>query len=254
MIATIKMYIASDDFEITYHIPSVLHGVLMSVIDSDYAQHLHMNRLNPYSMFISKNNGQWCWTVSAVGREACEKIINVLADNSFKEFVITHKNNARVNILKKELFTVSSSDFIASATGADNSKYIKLRFISPTAFKSNNRYVCFPDLYLIYNSLMNKASLLSQDTSFADEDTLNSLVESSRITSYRLHTTVFNLEGIRIIGFVGTVTIKIDGPSIMRSFAKILFRAGTLLGVGIKTSLGMGAIEILDKEEGEVNE
>lgn len=253
MIATIKMYISSDDFEITYHIPSVLHGVLMSVIDSDYAQQLHMNRLNPYSMFISKNNGQWCWTVSAVGREACEKIINVLAHDSFKEFVITHKNNARVNILKKELFTESASDFIVSATGTDNSKYIKLRFISPTAFKSNNQYVFFPDLYLIYKSLMNKANLISQDASFADEDTLNSLVEFSRITSYSLHTAVFNLEGIKIKGFVGTATIKVDGPSIMRRFAKMLFKAGTLLGVGIKTSLGMGAIEIIDREEGEVN-
>lgn len=254
MLATIKMYISSDDFEISYHIPSVLHGVLMSLIDCDYAQQLHLNRLNPYSMFISRNNGQWCWTVSAVGKEACEKIINVLACNDFREFVITHKNNARVNIIKKEIFSQSVSDFMALSAGTDNSGYIKLRFISPTAFKSSNQYVFFPDLYLIYKSLMNKASLLSCDASFADEDTLNSLAESSCITSYSLRTASFNLEGIKIKGFVGTVTIRVDGPSVMRSFAKMLFKVGTLLGIGIKTSLGMGAIEIVDREDGEVNE
>lgn len=247
MLATIKMYLATDDFEITRHISSVLHGVLMSVIDTDYAQKLHMNKLHPYSMYISKNCEKWCWTVTAVGGEACEKIINVLSNDSFSSFVITHKDNARVNILKKELLAESCSDFTASAIGKDNSKYINLRFISPTAFKSNGRYISFPDLSLIYKSLINKAGLISRDLRLDDEKTLISLTENSRITSYNLQTAAFNLEGIRITGFVGTATIKINGSVELRSLAKMLFKVGALLGIGIKTSLGMGAIEIVDK-------
>lgn len=94
---------------------------------------------------------------------------------------------------------------------------------------------------------MNKARLLSQDSRFYDEKTLYSLAENSRITSYNLHTAAFNLERIRITGFVGTATIRINRSVEMRNLAKMLFKVGTLLGIGIKTSLGMGAIAIYDK-------
>lgn len=249
MLGKIKMYIKTDGFQISNHISSLLHGVLMSVIDSDYAQFLHMGGLNPFAMSLFRENGDWCWTVSAAGKEACEKIIRPLADERFDSFVVTYKNNATVNITKKELKTQSVADFAAQATDGEIPKAFRLRFITPTAFKSNGRYVNFPDLSLIYKSLMQKSKLIFADALTDGEETLDSLVDHSRITSYKLQTTPFNLEGCRITGFVGTMTVRIDGSDSLRGYAQMLFRTGSLLGVGIKGSIGMGALEILEREE-----
>ena len=82
MLTKLRMYITGDNFEITRHISSVLHGVIMSVIDTDYASILHNSNLNPFSTSLVKNGDEWCWTVATVGQEAYDKIFKVLADKS----------------------------------------------------------------------------------------------------------------------------------------------------------------------------
>ena len=59
------------------------------------------------------------------------------------------------------------------------------------------------------------------------------------------------MEGVRIPGFQGEVTIKINGPQQMVNMAWMLAEFGTYSGVGIKTSLGMGGMMILEKNETE---
>ena len=54
----------------------------------------------------------------------------------------------------------------------------------------------------------------------------------------------FPLEGSKITGFTGIVSIYIKGPSLLKNYAKTLFQLGEYLGVGIKASLGMGALSI----------
>ena len=57
------------------------------------------------------------------------------------------------------------------------------------------------------------------------------------------------MEGIRIPAFLGTVTLKIDGPQQMVNLIHLLLRFGEFSGVGIKCAMGMGAIELLEKKE-----
>lgn len=250
MIAKLKIYINSEDIDITYHITSLLHGVIMENISTEYADELHNNQLNPYSQYLTKDNNQWCWVVSAVGKEAIENIINVLNNASFSSFRLKHKNNALITIVKKELNTVSINEL--TSISIDDTKTIKINFSSPTAFKSNGIYINFPDVYLIYNSLIKKISKFVSSVSVNDEETMQQLVESTRISSYNLKTASFNLEGRKITGFVGTITLYIKGPSIMKSYAKMLFKFGEYLGIGIKASLGMGAINILENKGGNI--
>ena len=84
------------------------------------------------------------------------------------------------------------------------------------------------------------------DGGFTDEDALAELTEHARIIRYRLNSTFFSLEGVRIPSFLGTITIKITGTATMKRFAQMLLRFGEYSGVGIKTSIGMGAIALVD--------
>ena len=69
------------------------------------------------------------------------------------------------------------------------------------------------------------------------------------IIKYNLKSTSFHLEGTRIPSFVGWIVIRNDGPQTMGNFIKLLLRFGKFSGVGIKTGIGMGALQLIDREE-----
>lgn len=254
MLSKIKMYIHSDDFEITRHITSILHGVLMDIVSVEYADFLHSGGLNPYSMYLSKENNEWCWTVCTVGKTSHNEIIQKLADSNFTKFTVKHKDNAVIYINKKEVATQSAESVVLKPFNNDISKVFKIHFITPTAFKSGGRYVNYPDLFLIFQSLMKKSQLVSDEISFSDVDVLNALAENSHIVSYNLKTSRFYLEGQKITGFTGYIAIYSNGASAMRNLIELLLTIGGYLGVGIKASLGMGAMELMSDNGGGTNE
>lgn len=55
MLSELQLYLESGDQEIGYYQSSNLHGVLMQNINSDYAEYLHLQTLNPYSQCIIDN-------------------------------------------------------------------------------------------------------------------------------------------------------------------------------------------------------
>ena len=123
----------------------------------------------------------------------------------------------------------------------------QIHFMSPTSFKQRGKYLFYPDLRCIYQSLMNKYDSAVTEESMVNEDTLEQLCEYSQIVRYDLKSVNFSLEGIKIPAFIGKVTIKIHGTQTMANFAHMLFEFGTYSGVGIKTALGMGYIRLIDE-------
>ena len=107
----------------------------------------------------------------------------------------------------------------------------------------------FPALLFFLKIFRKKQTAATSDDSFFDEETLDALVQNSKIISYNLRTVKFSLEGRRITGFTGYISIYIKGPSLLKNFAKTLFRFGEYLGVGIKASIGMGALSVKEDEK-----
>ena len=76
------------------------------------------------------------------------------------------------------------------------------------------------------------------------EETLEHIEKYVAITKYRLRSTNFSLEGVRIPGFVGSITFRVKGPQQLVNLIKMLAVFGQYASVGIKTALGMGRVEI----------
>ena len=91
---------------------------------------------------------------------------------------------------------------------------------------------------------MNKYDASAESNVMMDEEVLDQLSTDTIMIGYRLQSVSFQLEGVRIPSFIGEVRWKIRGPQTMVNYANMLLKFGTYSGVGIKTSLGMGAIEI----------
>lgn len=229
-----------------YRMSSNLHGVIMETIRTEYAEYLHQLQTNPFSQCLVREAGDMVWYIRTFNEEAYQEIIVPIS--KVEKFTLK-KGTMNVSVREREIRTEKIENMMEEFYQANSGRYIEITFQTPTAFKSNGKYIFYPDLTLIFNSLMKRYSAVDSNMSMKDEETLNQLVNSSEIVRYKIRTVPFPMEGVTITGFQGDVCIKIKGGSTMAAFAKLLFRLGEYLGVGIKTGLGMGSIKI--KERGD---
>ena len=95
MVARLELVI--DNKTVNYRNSSNLQGVIMENIDEDYASMLHEQKYNPYSQYISNNEGTNTWVINSLNNESYEHVIQKLLSDDFKEFKI--KNNDEPIIL-----------------------------------------------------------------------------------------------------------------------------------------------------------
>jgi CRISPR-associated endoribonuclease Cas6 len=94
---------------------------------------------------------------------------------------------------------------------------------------------------------MNKYSASAEDElEMFDEETLEQLAAYSEIYQYRLKSTYFPVEGIRIPSYKGEMTLRLHGTDTLARYVRFLLRFGEYSGIGIKTAMGMGAIRVTE--------
>ena len=235
-----RLIMELDSNEINYRNSSNLQGVIMENIASEYAEELHKSQLNPYSQYLVKKQDKIYWHIHTVTDEAYEKILLPMA--RLKEVEIK-KKNITAHIANRKIETEEEKALVDEFYEKDCAKYLKLRFLTPTAFKRDGRYVIYPDLHLVYGSLMRKYNEASEELGMIDEEVLDQLTEKSSIVRYRLQTIDFPVEKVKIGGFIGEITIHILGGETLARYVRMLCRFGEISGIGIKTGMGMGAME-----------
>lgn len=245
MLAELRIELKADN-KITYYQSSNFQGVIMEKIDTEYVATLHSLSLNPYSQHIEVAD-RIVWVIDTYTDEAYEKILVPLLGEDFNSFELTGKN-IKIEVLGKELKKCQKKILTERFYNDASDRYINLDFITPTSFKSNEEYQLFPSLELIYKSLMNKYGS-SGDMQMNDSDTLEEMLKNSRIVKYRLKSCVFPIEKVKIPGFMGTITIKIAGKQTIANYIRMLLEFGEYSGVGIKCSMGMGAMRIRKVEK-----
>ena len=247
-VAHLKLELQTDSAYFNYHKSSILQGIIMQEIHPDYATQLHEQGLKPYSQYLRQEGGVIIWHVKTLTEEATNQIMPALMKDSFREFYIEH-DDQKVLVGKKTFVKEYIGAFMEEFYEMQADRFIRLEFITPTAFKKNGKYSFFPELYNIYYSCMRKFDAASAEETMFSEETLEQLVEASEITAYSLRSVKFSVEGVKIPAFVGRITICIHGNHTLRSFARLLLRFGEYSGIGIKTAMGMGAVQIAENKE-----
>lgn len=232
----------SSDKPISNKMVSVFHGAIMELLPSDYAQILHLPELKPYTLHMERRGDDYYLICTTMNKDAYILIIeNVLLKLDI--FHIRH-HEQDVQIVDKKLFTQDKKEIAQAFYNQDCGNIVQIQFVSPTAFKQNGTFIFFPDIRLIYQSLMNKYDAVSEQESFLDADVLEKLAGVTKITGYHIRSEYFHVEGVRIPAFIGNIKLKISANQTMVNFANMLFEYGKYSGVGVKCSLGMGAIHL----------
>ncbi|GBR73424.1 CRISPR/Cas system-associated RAMP superfamily protein Cas6 [Candidatus Termititenax aidoneus] len=223
---------------------SLLHGVLMEKLDADYAEALHHNELQPFSQFLFRDYQKDCyvWRISTLTAEAKENIIQRLLTDNAAEIVLKH-NNAQIKILSKNLTDPATYQTLADNTmTGELQRRLVLRFVTPTTFKSAGEFVLFPDVRLVYSSLWRKWNAFASAIALDDAAAQEHLIKHTKLSAYRLRTTRYELEGIRVNSFWGEVCWHVNGPETLARLGSLLIAFASYAGVGAKTALGMGGV------------
>ncbi len=243
MIVKLKFNIEKND-KININMSSLLHGFLIENLENNFAEEMHQMSMRPYSQNISVENSNWYWNINTLNAVAYKKIISNI--ENLKKVYLTHNKNEIVIKNKEIIKSDYNKLFYKNYIEEKNSRYIDIEFLTPTAFKKDNRYVNYPDKKLIFSNLIKRYDLFSEITKIYDEKLIKEFNDKSEIVKYNLRSTYFYLEGIKIPSFKGRITLKIGGSNVLVNLSNMLLEFGEFSGVGIKTALGMGALKKYD--------
>ena len=231
---------SKENIRYTSNTASVFHGLLMEQLTEAYAERMHENGLRPFSQNVLPLESGGIWTVSSLTAEDSEKIIPSVLKLETAEII---QKNDTLTFLEPQKKSISYPDlFRKHYISGDPTRLIRLRFETATAFKSNGQYLNMPSSKLLLTGLVKRYDLTCDihDTVY---DTLFEEIEQRvSISGFRIHSTTFSLEGVRIPAYIGEITLRISGNQTFRSYINMLCDYAQYSGIGIKTALGMGRV------------
>lgn len=235
------------DKKITTDMSSVFQGLLMEVIDVDYAGWLHRQQRHPYSQYICYKENKIYWIISTVTNEAYVNIIKPFMDEKLTE-LHSEYHDITFEIQKKEITTIERSQFLEKEYFTESNRIFEVEFLTPTSFKSNGSYMNYPTVRWIFQSLMNKYDSNEGEDKLFDKEVLQLIEEQTFISQYKLRSTLFHLEGTKIPAFIGTIRLSVRSNQSVINLINYLLKYGEYSGVGIKSAIGMGAIKVCNVE------
>ena len=242
MLSTLTLTFENDK-RMHYNAGSLMQGLLMERIHTEYAEKLHQSKMHPYSQHLTFEPDKICWKISTLTQEAREQIIIPFLTQKTDKLKIKHLDLEL--IVQNKNMEELNYDVLMNKTYFGRCKpYITLDFTTPTAFKVDGKYQFYPTVFHIFQSLAKKYDAVSGETEIFSDQLMKEIEEHLFVTRYNLRSCPFSLEGIKIPAFKGPLTLKSVGPQMFTNLIHMLVLFGTFSGVGIKTALGMGALHM----------
>lgn len=244
MLSRLKIRLEKD-IKLSYQMGSLFQGALMELLDKELGETLHRPERHAYTQHLERSEGRWYWVITTMTEELRQRMI--LEGLMPRSSVFIRKHELEVRFEEKQLTELPLEQLSRRMYEGDGGRFLQVSFVTPTAFKIDGSYVFHPDIRGMYISLMNRYAALDQTQDMRDEDALEELVRATRIIRYDLKSTRFSLESTSVPGFIGSITLRFQGTQTMCRFADFLFHFGAYSGIGIKTSMGMGAIRLIEE-------
>lgn len=218
-----------------------LYGILSSYADPDYIAYLHSYNETPISQYLQvlPNKTEAWWHINLLGADAIEKIGAVCEHND--SFEAEH-HQTNIQVLDKEWGPIVTEKAFCQShlTEQPPKRRLRLEFLTPTGFKSQEVYQLFPTEELIMKSVWRGWQNFANEVVLQDDDVRNQLIRHIHISDYHLRSVRYPIKGNKIPAFIGGVTLAIAGPEPLVRLANMLLAFGEYNGMGIKTALGMG--------------
>lgn len=221
---------------------SCLHGFMMENMDPHYAKKLHEDGFKPYSQGVYFDDKGFYWEVCTLTKEAYSNIIQPLKEI---QTIRLRKANTSYDVLAMEETVINKKDFFPELLFQSRAGNVfTIQFLTPTAFKSEGKYVNLPSVRHIFQSVLLKLDATSEDYQYFSKDLLLDLEGVINFHKYRLQSSNFHLESQKVPAFKGEISFRVNGPQQIKNLCQLLFTFAQFSGIGIKCGLGMGKVRM----------
>ena len=219
-----------------------LYAALLERAPARFGAGAHRDGVTPVSQFLVPGGDGLLWTVNLLGEESEAALVPVLAS---AEAFHLEKDRADLAVASRTAETVADVEDLL-LRGAHHGELFRLGFRTAAAFKSRGQYLNLPTARLILQSLVKKWNGCFPDCPIEDEDGegLEALAAGLRCREFRLQNRMYYLKGSSIPGFVGDLTLENRLDGFQRDLTGALLLFAGYAGVGIKTALGMGGVDV----------
>ena len=223
---------------------SILHGALIEQLPEDYAGYLHTENLRPYSQSIrwDRERERVIWRIGTLDRTAGEIIGAIL--QSLEHIHLRQKGYTvdvqNIQCVEERSYQDIADEYFRAETAPRGAE---IHFLTPTSFKQGGAYIILPESALILQSLLARWNRFCPDIRIEEDDLAQTLAAHTRLTRYALRSAAFSVEGYSIRGFRGQIALQFAGSDMVRRILGTLLAFAPYAGLGIKTALGMGAVE-----------
>ena len=226
------------------YLGSVLHGVLMDYLSDDIADQLHHEfAYSPLKQRIYHKNKNIIWEIVCMSDNLFKEVVKLF---SSKNSLLLKYYQTNIDIQSFQIEKINVQNMMNQLLQVEDlSRYVRLNIQTPMSFKYQNSYMIFPDVKRFFRSIMIQFDAFFEEYRMYDKETLNFLEKNVNIVDYKLKSTRFNLEKVKIPSFTGEIVFKIKGPLPFLQLTHFLLKFGEFSGSGIKTSLGMGKYSII---------
>ena len=128
----IKLKIEGEQ-KLNYNMSSIMQGLLMEKLQTEYVEKLHIEGLHPYQQFLHINKDDYSWNIHTVTKEAEDNIIQKIINED--KFYI-EKKDIKINVIQKKFSEVSYEQLLEQFYFKDGKRCITLYFETATSFKS----------------------------------------------------------------------------------------------------------------------
>lgn len=216
-----------------------LYAALLEHAPQDFAARLHECTVTPVSQYVCGDS----WRVSLFGEDAIDNLCPVL--DGLRE-VSLRRDRVRLTLEPTAVEAVDSVDELLEARVPTRGELV---LATPTAFKSGGSYQLLPSQRLILQSLILKWNgCFGDECPIEDEGGgLEAMAGGIRCRSVRLESQLYPMKRTQIPGITGSIGYQCTLDGFHRQLLHALLTFGRYSGVGVKTALGMGGLQIKPK-------
>lgn len=217
------------------YLGSVLHGVLMDYLSDDIADQLHHEfAYSPLKQRIYHKNKKIIWEIVCMSDNLFKEVVKLF---SSKNSLLLKYYQTNIDIQSFQIEKINVQNMMNQLLQVEDlSRYVRLNIQTPMSFKYQNSYMIFPDVKRFFRSIMIQFDAFFEEYRMYDKETLNFLEKNVNIVDYKLKSTRFNLEKVKIPSFTGEIVFKIKGPLPFLQLTHFLLKFGEFSGSGIKTT------------------
>lgn len=221
---------------------------IMDNIDDEQAALFHKDGEKPYTVHADILHNKLNLVVSLLNLQKTKSIERLLLNIKEEKLQLKSTGKSEIKIDHIKVTNLEEKELTNYFYKFEVPRELKISFITPTAFKSHGSYIFMPNTRLIFQNLMRKYNWIFENSNHIDVELLDSLCDVTFIKSFKIQSNYYSIHKAYIPGFVGSIKVKCVGPQTLVNFVYTLLKFGEFSGIGIKTSLGMGAICIEEKE------